>query len=252
MVQDLNKGSRATTSATATVVRPDRSFVGVVNLPVNAGKTDYDALLTQVEKRFARSVSMRASYTLSYARGNNSGSGYPASNFQVGQDLNLDLNEGPTDFNRRHNFVVSGRTLVPFTHGMTFSWVARALSGLPFTLLNNDVDADRNGTLFDPIAPGTYSGTAARDTYTVKEYSGRRNGAVGPGFFQLDARFGYRFKLHDRRTLDVSADVFNLTNRANFANPGSNTASPATFLVISSLRAGAPPRTAQVGVRFGF
>jgi hypothetical protein len=252
MLQDLNKGSRATTSATATVVRPDPNFVGVVNLPVNAGKTDYDALLTQVEKRFARSVSMRASYTLSYARGNNSGSGYPASNFQVGQDLNLDLNEGPTDFNRRHNFVVSGRTLVPFTHGMTFSWVARALSGLPFTLVNNDVDADRNGTLFDPIAPATYSGTAARDNYTVKDYNGRRNGAVGPGFFQLDARFGYRFNLRDRRTLDVSADVFNLTNRANFANPGSNTASPATFLVISALRDGAPPRTAQVGVRFGF
>ncbi len=91
--------------------------------------------------------SMRVSYTLSYARGNNSGSGFPASNFQVGQDLNLDLNQGPTDFDRRHNLVVSGRALVPFTHGMTFSWVARALSGLPFTLTNDDLDLDRNAPL---------------------------------------------------------------------------------------------------------
>ena len=27
--------------------------------------------------------------------------------------MNLDLNEGPTDFDRRHNLVVSGRALVP-------------------------------------------------------------------------------------------------------------------------------------------
>jgi hypothetical protein len=197
-------------------------------------------------------VSLRASYTLSDARGNNSGSGYPTSNFQVDQNMNLDLNEGPTDFDRRHNFVLSGRTLVPYTHGMTFSWVARALSGLPFTLLNNDVDTDRNGTLFDPIAPGTYSGAAAKDSYTVEDYNGRRNGARGPGFFQLDARFGYRFNLHGRRTLDVSGDVFNVTNRANFAIPGANMAAATNFLVISALRDGAAPRTGQLGVRFGF
>jgi len=251
LTQDLNKGTRATTSATAPIVRPDSTFQAV-NMPVNAGRTDYDALLTQLEKRFSNAFSMRMSYTLAYARGNNSGNGFPASNFQVGQNLNLDLNEGPTDFDRRHNLVVSGRALVPFTHGMTFSWVARALSGLPFTLLNNDVDVDRNGTLFDPLPAGTYSGTAARDTYTVKDYDGTRNGARGPGFFQLDTRFGYRLNLKQRRTLDVSADLFNLTNRANFGFPGTNQGSAATFLALSSLRDGATPRTAQVGIRFGF
>ena len=88
---------------------------------------------------------------------------------------------------------------------MTFSWVARALSGLPFTLTNNMIDLDRNGTLFDPIAAGTYTGagTAPADNYTVEDYDGKRNGARGPGFFQLDTRFGYRFSLaegpHARR-----------------------------------------------------
>jgi hypothetical protein len=130
--------------------------------------------------------------------------------------------------------------------------VARALSGLPFTLLNNDVDVDRNGTLFDPIPSGTYSGAAASDNYTVEDFNGRRSGARGPGFFQLDARFGYRINLQTRRTLDISVDVFNVTNRANFAIPGTNKASAATFLVLSALRDGAAPRTAQLGVRFGF
>ena len=251
LTQDFNKGTRVSTVSTAALIRPDPTFQQL-NVPVNAGSTEYDALLTQIETRFSNDFSMRVSYTLSHARGNNSGSGFPASNFQVGQDLNLDLNEGPTDFDRRHNLVVSGRALVPFTHGMTFSWVARALSGLPFTLINSLIDVDRNGTNADPIAPGSYTGTAARDTYTVDDYNGGRNGARGPGFFQLDTRFGYRFNLAQRRTLDVSADVFNLTNRANFGFPGGNQSAPATFLVLSSLRDGATPRTAQVGIRFGF
>src|SRR4029450_3350664 len=83
--------------------------------------------------------------------------------------------------------------LVPYTHGMTFSWVARALSGLPFTLTNNTVDVDRNGTLFDPIAAGSYTGagTIAADNYSA-DFDGGRNGTTGPGFFQLDTRFGWR------------------------------------------------------------
>ena len=213
----------------------------------------YDALLLQVEKRLSRGFSARVSYTLSSARGNTSGNGSGAINFQTGPSLNLDLNEGPSDFDRRHNFVVSGRMLVPYTHGMTFSWVARALSGLPFTLTNNTIDVDRNGTLFDPIAVGSYTGagTIAADNYAV-DFDGKRNGARGPGFFQLDTRFGWRLPVGNGRTLDVSADVFNLTNRANFANPGGNQSAPATFLVLSALRDGAAPRTLQVGARFGF
>jgi len=206
-----------------------------------------------VNKLIGLSFSTRVSYTLAYARGNTSASGAPGSNYQIGQDMNLALNEGPTDFDRRHNFVVSGRTLVPYTHGMTFSWVARALSGLPFTLRNDNIDADRNGTIFDAIAAGTYvgAGTNAADNYSV-DFNGRRNGARGPGFFQLDTRFGWRLDLHNGRTLDVSADVFNLTNRANFANPGSNQGAPSAFLVLSALRDGAAPRTLQVGARLGF
>jgi hypothetical protein len=253
MIIDRNKGTRATTSPTSPLVRPDPNFPNQVNQFINSGRTDYDALLLEVNKRIGQSFSTRVSYTLSYGRGNTSANGAPGSNFQVGQDLNLALNEGPTDFDRRHNLVISGRTLVPYTHGMTFSWVARALSGLPFTLRNDNIDVDRNGTAFDPIPAGTYTGAGPNpeDNYTV-EFDGRRNGARGPGFFQLDTRFGWRFGLRNGRTLDLSADVFNLTNRANFANPASNEGAPAAFLVLSALRDGAAPRTLQVGARFGF
>jgi len=253
MTFDENKGTRATTASTATIVRPDPT-VQQVNTFFNVGETDYDALLLQVEKRLSRGFSARVSYTFANATGNTSGNGSGAMNFQVGQNANLDLNEGPTDFVRRHNLVISGRTLVPYTHGMTFSWVARALSGLPFSLTNNLIDVDRNGTLFDPLASGTYTGagTIPADNYTVEDYNGKRNGARGPGFFQFDTRFGWRLNVGNGRTLDVSADVFNVTNRANFANPSGNQGAPTTFLVLSALRDGAAPRTLQIGARFGF
>jgi len=253
MTFDENKGSRATTAATSPVVRPDPQFQAI-NTFVNAGETEYDAVLFQVEKRLSRGVSARVSYTLSSARGNTSGNGSGAINFQTGQDMNLTLNEGSSDFDRRHNLVISGRALVPYTHGMTFSWVARALSGLPFSLVNNLIDLDRNGTLFDPIAPGTYTGAGSvpADNFTVEDYDGRRNGARGPGFFQFDTRFGWRLNVGNGRTLDLSADVFNLTNRANFANPSGNQGAATTFLVLSALRDGAAPRTLQIGARFGF
>jgi hypothetical protein len=252
MIFDNNKGVRSTTASTSPIVRPDPSFQAI-NTFFNVGEMDYNALLVQVEKRLSHGISARVSYTFADGEGNLGNNG-GAINFQQGSELNLDQNEGRSDNLRRHNLVISGRTLVPYTHGMTFSWVARALSGAPFSLTNNLIDVDRNGTLFDPLVPGTYTGAGAiaADNYSVENYDGRRNGATGPGFFQFDTRFGWRLNMGSGRTLDLSADVFNITNRANFANPGGNQGAPSTFLVLTALRAGAAPRTLQIGARFGF
>jgi hypothetical protein len=225
-------------------------FGAAVNTFENVGETDYDALMLQVDKRFSQNYSARISYTLSYSRGNTTGNGAPGSNFQVLDNLNLDLNEGPTSFDQRHNFVASGSALIPKTGGMTLAWVARALSGSPFTIVDSRVDVDRNGSLTDPLPAGTYSGTGA-NVITV-ESEGGRNGAYGPGFFKLDLRLGYRLNLHNRRTLDVFGEVFNVTNRANFANPASGDQANADFLRLTALSTSTSPRTGQIGVRFGF
>jgi hypothetical protein len=103
--------------------------------------------------------------------------------------------------------------------------------------------------LFDPLPAGSYSGSGA-DAITV-ENDGGRNGARGPNFFQLDMKAGYRLKLGGTRTLDLGVDVFNVTNRANFTNP-SGDRRLTSFLLLTALRDGAVPRTAQVGIRFAF
>jgi hypothetical protein len=247
--RNLNPGVRRDTTRTGTIDRVSADFTANVNTLVGDGETDYNALQLQLEKRFSHNYSTRVSYTLSRSEGNIAGDGTTGSNLQFLDDLNLDDNEGPTDFDRRHNFVVSGSWRVPKTGGLNVSWIARALTGLPLTIQDQNVDGDRNGILFDPLPAGSYSGTGA-DSITV-ESEGGRNGARGPNFFQLDMRGGYRIALPAGRTLEAFVDVFNVTNRANFANPVGDRRST-DFLLLTAIRDGAVPRTAQLGVRFVF
>jgi len=250
MTKDLNPGLRGTTSRTSSLRRIDPNFTSSVLTQLNLGETEYDALQLQVEKRMSDWWSARVSYTLSYGRGNTSGSGSAASSgFQVLDDMNLDLNQGPVDTDRRHNFVVSGSTIIPRTGGLTVSYIARALSGLPFTIIDSTTDPDRNGSFAEPLESGSYSGSG-EDAITV-DFDSTRNGARGPGFFQLDLRVGYRLRLGEGRTLDVFGEAFNVTNRANFNSPSGDRRST-NFLRLTSLRSGALPTTGQFGIRLGF
>jgi hypothetical protein len=268
MFRQLNPGVRATTAPTSAFTRVPSAelveatdalraiygddfddFTGAVNMPVNVGETNYHALMLQAEKRFSNDWSARVSYTLSSSRGNTTGSGVPTSGFQLLDDLNLDLNEGPTSFDRRHNLVISGSAVVPKTRGMTLSWIARALSGSPFSLFDNRIDPDRNGSASEPLPAGTYSGEG-EDAYTVENYKSERNGAYGPGFFKLDIRAGYRFTF-EQRTVDAFVEVFNVTDRVNFGNPSGNIAS-GSFLILDDLVTSTNPRLVQIGFRVGF
>jgi hypothetical protein len=224
-------------------------FTTGVSIPVNAGETDYDALLVALEKRFSNNYSARISYTYAKSRGNTTGAGVPGSGFQVLDDLHLERNEGPTAQDLPHNLVVSGSALVPRTGGLSVSWVARALSGRPFSLLNSTIDPDLNGSASEPLAAGSYSGDGP-DAYTVEDYTSERNGARGPGFFKLDLRVGYRLDVMGRR-VEMFGEVFNVTDRVNFANPAGNQAN-ANFLLLTGYNTSSTPRTAQFGARFVF
>ena len=269
VLKDLNPGLRADTNATTPLVRVGSAelapafaelqanypgfapFTTAVTQPVNVGKIDYDALLVSFNKRFSQNYSARVSYTLAYSRGNVSGNGVAASPFQVLDDLSLGLNEGPSNFDTRHNFVVSGQAVVPHTGGLNASWVARALSGSPFSLTNANIDPDRNGTLAEPLAAGSYTGSGT-NPYTVDKYKSERNGAYGPGFFELDARVGYHFSLPNRRRVEAFVDLFNATNRTNFGNPSGNQAATTAFLILNAYNTSYAPRKIQVGARIEF
>ena len=262
---DLNIGSRVNTTRTgridfldpfgtlnASLSPGEAPYVSVVRLITNKyGYNDYDALNLSVEKRYANSWSLRGAYSLGYSRGVG-GPQADTPQLQVGTNLNLDEFEAPTNVDRRHNAAISGRMEIPKTRGVTLSGMLRVLSGTPFTIHDTNIDADRNGILFDPLPAGTYSGTSPNALRNVKNKGGR-NGARGPGFMQLDLRAGYRARLGSRRTLDTFVDVFNVTNHANFVNPSGDRRNAADFLRLAGLVATSGlPRQAQLGFRLGF
>ena len=250
MVLDLNPGTRPTTNPSTGVVRTNTAVYGnsAALERVNTGSNTFDAIELQLDHHLGATYQYRVSYTYSRANGNTSGNGAPQSNFQLLGDMNLDENEGPSDFDRPHNLVLSGSWAVPHTGGLTLAMVGRYLSGDPFTIQDQNFDVDRNGILFDPLPAGKYSGTGTNSISVSND--GGRNGARGPDFMQIDARVGYRIPVYGSR-VELIGEVFNLTDRANFASPTGNRAST-NFLRLTALRAGGIPRTMQFGVRMSY
>lgn len=242
---DLNPGLRVNTTRTGTVNRPDPNFVSSAITSQNLGWQNYDSLLVAVEKRFSRGYSFRTAYTYGKSWGNIA-SNNVANPMQVGDQLNLDLNEQPSSVDRPHNLVVSGTLEVPHTGGLRVSGITRYTSGAAFTIADSSADPNRNGILTDPLPAGTYSGTGP-NAITV-DNKGGINGARLPAVFVLDVRLGYRIKAGANRTLEVYGDILNSTDFVAFTGI-SGDRRLAEFLRPTTSGAA---RALQIGARYAF
>lgn len=261
VLKDLNPGLRDTTTATSTL-RRTTPLVGVpgefaarVDTLVNAGYVDYNTVQVSLTQRQRAGFSGRASYAFSRGRGNVPTGQADTANSQIGGELNLDNDFGPSNVDRPHIFSVAGSYEVPRTKGLRVSAVFQARSGTPFTLVDTSTDLDRNGLTANEYLPaGSYRGTGA-NAFDV-EYEGGRNGARGPGYASLDMRAGYVIRMAGGRTLNLFVDAFNATNEPNFANPTNNGGLAdrriaASFLSMTALTNGVA-RTFQLNARLGF
>ena len=249
---DLNPGLRVNTSRTGAINRTDTlglasrlglsPFTGSVFTLKNLGREQYDGLNLSFEKRFSRGWASRVSYTIAKSYDDTS-----QNNYQVLDISNADLTWGPSG--RTHILSLSGQVEIPQTRGLNLSGTYRYMSGTPITLINSNVDVDRNGVLADLLPAGTYNGTGP-DAMTL-ESDGGQGGAIGPAFAQLDMRLSYRVRLRADRSLDFGMDVFNVTNEPNFSNPSGDQRLP-TFLVPNTLASGGIPRQLQVSMRITF
>jgi hypothetical protein len=225
------------------------------------GEIDYNSIQFSGTKRYANNWQARVSYAYSRGRGNVPSGQADTPQSQFIDDLNLDAEYGPTAVDRPHILTLTGSYDVPRTGGLKLSGVFRARSGTPFSLRNTTFDNDRNGlTANEYLAAGTYSGAppdanAPHAIPLTVNYKGGRGGGRNPEYIQTDLRAGYRIQLGGGRTLDAFLDIFNLTNRANFAGLGDNQSDqrqPASFLRLLDVSDEGPTRTAQINIRYGF
>ena len=264
LLMDLNPLVRRGTLATDPVSRTNPlvgtvgEWAAAVQTIEPAGEINYNSVQVSGTKRYSNGWLARISYAYSRGRGNLPTGQTDVADSQFLGDLNLDNEYGPTAVDRPHILTLTGSYDVPRTGGLKLSGVFRARSGTPISLRNTTFDHDSNGsTQNEYLAPGTYTGAAPDNAspnsipYTV-EYAGGRAGGRGPGYAQFDLRAGYRLQLGGPRTLDLFLDIFNATNRANFANPSVDQRLPATFLRLLDVSDEGPTRTAQINVRYGF
>jgi Carboxypeptidase regulatory-like domain len=264
-------------------VQPRRPYnaiaptITTINMRDGDGESWYDALQAKLDKRFAHGLQMLVSYTYSKTEDNIT----PAGIAPQLADVRMPSRSKALDI--PHIFVVSWTYELPFGPGQRFaadsSGIVQALvqgwavsgitnyhSGDPLDIrvassqLNNGTGSNGNWPDLTCSSVGTpHTVTNWFDTSCFADPAQYKFGNYtigdvrGPTVFNTDFSAAKRTAI-GTKTVEVRIDVFNLFNRAHFANPGvSNTGATfgtAAFGTISATRL--PPREAQLGFRFLF
>jgi hypothetical protein len=225
---------------------------------------NYTAFTAGVKKTLSR-YQFFANYTLAKNLDNASTERDSESFFGPSDPFNVNLDYGRNSLDIRHQFKLGAVVLLPYA--FTVSGQIIAHSGLPYPAY--DV-GDANGD-------SVINQFSNNDRPTVTPSSGSayllaRFPTNQPDFFETDLRIGKTFRIHERYNLEVSADMFNLTNRGNlFSDPDVNafvpdqlTSAPRagnifsvngineTFRQPTQISPGSVPFAAQFGAKFNF
>lgn len=209
----------------------------------------YHSLQARADKRFKQlGGRVTVAYTLSKSTDYTSA-------FSLDNDINYDANRGPSDFDRRHNLVVS-HVLRPFGRGgrlfddnglrwqglfggFTLSGIFTARSGTPVDVTG--IESGTAGTAVigtinrsNQIGEVTYLGgtgpgtpffccrTAFAAPADGTFGNVTRNSLRGPSYYNYNATLARTFSFNERMRLQASMAVFNVTNTPHFRNPSGN------------------------------
>lgn len=243
---------------------PTLAAINELNSTINS---NYHSFQTQLKvTRFKRLTGV-ANYTFGKAidNGSNVRNALPANSYDLRRE------RGPSNFDINHIFTAYVSYDVPeFTKhlpllvkGWQVNGLATAHGGEPIDLLlgtNVSLSADSRdrvdvvGDPFSGVVQPT-SGTAVR-WFTPAAFARPAAGTFGnigrdairgPGFGSFDFSAFKNTPITERITTQFRLEVFNLTNRANLANPGTSMASSTGFGVITNTRNG----SSAPGLGFG-
>jgi hypothetical protein len=198
----------------------------------SVGDSNYHGLHVSLSQRTTRWGQYRVSYTLSKSM-NNVGEAFFSSPIDP-TDLSKDW--GRSDNDQRHRLVVNGTAQA---RGFQFSGMVQAYSAPPFNITSGVTTIQ--GTAGRPIVDGEFI---------------PRNSGEGTPFFLLSARVSRTFRFADRWLLELMAEGFNLTDRANVVtrntNFGAGTYPTNPSPTFNQITAVGEPRSFQFGLRLRF
>ena len=191
--------------------RPDPVFRRV-DQNQSTGWLDYRALYVKLDKRFSKRSQYLVSYALTRSRDNNPGIRYLST-------FDLDLDDGPSNGERRHAIVASGSVLLPGDVTLGAVWTLR--SQLPWSAT---AGVDRNADGFNTdLVPGVTRNSGSRDLdlADINAWRATRNLAAIPEsqidssrINILDMRASKSVRLSGMR-VELMAQAFNLFNTRN-------------------------------------
>jgi carboxypeptidase family protein len=209
------------------------------------GRSVYDGLNISYRQRMSHHFSINANYTLaraySFGGGGSSFRNYP----RLSTNPFASYEWGPSPNDERHHVTVSG--IVELPKGFQLSPILQFGSARPYNVTNSSNTLNTGGGTFanavvvptsDPTNWFAFAGnnTGAQNCFyglngvqqacTIAKYDPLR----GDPFFELDLRLAKNIRLGERMNLQLVAQAFNLTNRANYGNDfNNNIASHSTF-----------------------
>jgi hypothetical protein len=229
--------------------RPYQAFT-TIEEAYAGGFGSYNALQVKLEKRFTNGFYFLNSFTWSKAIDNAAGhlENYAGDSSRIDIDQSA-ANKGLSSYDVPFNNTTSIVYDLPFGHGRRFDLTNKAVNFLAGGWSANAINTLTSGEVmnitYSPTTQGTTSSLlnyrpnltgasiyssggnpvqflnpAAFSTpsYTSPEGNAGRNIARGPYFFELDLGVHKNFNLFsESRYLQFRAEVFNLTNKTNFA-----------------------------------
>lgn len=275
---DINQGRPGTPNTTASVLtrRPyytstlvaNAKILGAINQLESEGSSNYNSAQVMLRTSNFHGLTAQGSYTYGHALDVVSGT----RNFAPQDSTNLGGEYSNSDFDVRNTFngyIVYeapqiGHRLPILTKGWQGNAFITAFTGTPIAVKLGSVDNSGTGELQDrPDLVGNpkanYTGKFTVPTNGATPYvqyltstafvaapagsfgTMHRNSVYGPGFATVDASLVKNTHLHEGVNLQLRAEMFNIFNRTNLANP-TGTQSSSSFGRITSTRnnSGAP------------
>jgi hypothetical protein len=244
-----------------------------VSLRADGVSSNYNSMQTNLSKRFTNGYSFTVAYA--YSKSLDVGSNQPG----FTDNLNLQRQYGPSDFDQTHLLTISHLLELPFgkakpylNHGAAavllggwqFNGIYRYATGTPFTATADATacDCPGNGNFADAVGPAQTLGGVGPGQYwfTTSAFAvpganrfgnAGRNTLRGPHLSNYDFSLFRNFAMGERFKLEYRAEFYNLTNTPHFSNPSGNVSS-GSFGTITSTLNGYGNRQLQMALRLKF